>query len=729
MSPDQDYSQFSMLDLFRMEAQGQVRVLTEGLLALEAGSADGATLESLMRAAHSVKGAAAIVKLDAAVQLAHCMEDAFVALQQGQAGAAHANVDALLAGVDLMERLAGVAEADLPGWLAAQGTAIDAAAAAMRAPAGAAAAPAAIPGAQPVAPVARAAAAQASDELLALASQVRLQAHRVQPWIASLQRDKRRQAGMLQALEQLHEAVAAHGDSRLLELAALTLGRAQPLKRALLQHIAELEDYERVATTTSSSMVDEVLALRMCRFGDHVHGFPRMVRDLARSLGKEARLTLVGADTLVDRVVLAAIENPLNHLLRNALDHGMESPAERLAAGKPAQGTIRLAARHHGGMLAIEVSDDGRGVDPQRIREAVLARRQAPPAIAAALTNAELMEFLLLPGFSLKDSPNEISGRGVGLDVVHEVVHAHHGSVRVESRPGLGFLTLITLPLTQSIVRALVVDIAGEAYALPIARVERVLRLPQSALRTLAGKQFFEHEGEHVALVSAAQVLGLDPPAGGADLALVVIGAARERYALVVDAIRGERSLTVQPLEPTFGKLRDIAAAALLDDGAPALILDVPDLLVSIGKLAREGALHGVPGQAADAARARRRILVVDDSLTVREMERKLLAGRGYLVDVALDGLDGWNMARAGEYDLLLTDVDMPRMDGIELVRLVRADQRLRQLPVMIVSYKDRPEDRARGMQAGADYYLAKGGFHDASLLDAVFDLVGGPHP
>ncbi|TFW35000.1 hybrid sensor histidine kinase/response regulator [Massilia horti] len=727
MNQDQDFSQFSMLDLFRMESESQARLLSDGLLALERGEADAAVLDALMRAAHSVKGAAAIVGLEPMVKLAHCMEDAFVALQR-QGGTGAAPVDALLAGVDLMVRLAQVTEAGVPHWLAANAPAIDAAIEAIRTPGSAAPAPAP-PAPVPVPATAPAPAGppQVSHELLALASQARLHVYQLEPWIASLQRFKRQQAHLLQGYERLHEAIIASGNAQLMEQSAQLLAGAQPIKQALHRYITEVDNYERRAFSTATRLVDEVLALRMCRFGDGLRGFARMVRDLARSLGKQAQLVLEGADTLVDRDTLAAIESPLNQLLRNAIDHGLESVEERIAAGKPAQGTIRLAARHHGGMLSIELHDDGRGVDPQRIRQVVAGRGLAPPGISEALSDAELMEFLLLPGFSLKESANELSGRGVGLDLVHDVVRAQNGSVRVESEPGRAFRTLITLPLTQSILRALVVDIAGEPYALPIARVERVLKLPQSRLRTMGGSQYFEHEGAHVAVVAAADVLDLPAAPVAPELSLVVIGAGRERYALAVDAVRGEQSLIVQALEPTFGKLRDIAAASLLDDGAPVLILDVPDLLVSIARLAGQGALRQVAAEGGAQEQPRRRVLVVDDSLTVREMERKLLAGAGYLVDVALDGVDGWNTLRAGDYDLLVTDIDMPRMDGIELVSLVRADPRLRQLPVMVVSYKDRHEDRVRGLDAGADYYLAKGNFHDATLLDAVRDLVGGP--
>lgn len=747
MSMDQDFSgdlgSFSMLDLFRMEAQAQARVLTDGLLRSERAT-DPAILEAMMRAAHSTKGAAAIVGMAPMVKLAHAMEDVFVAAQQGRLVLGADATDVLLGAVDLMRRLADLPETDLldGGPHAAQVAQQLAALAALHGAAGMASllSP---PSAAPVAPVAPATPAAPApappvtaaprNELLTLAGQARLHAAQLRPWIDSLYRYKRQQRAVLTALERLQEAIAENGDPRLLELAGLVQERARPLRGAMQRQIVDAEHYERRAAGVATRLVDEVLALHMCRFGDGLHGLPRMVRDLARSLGKDVRLELSGEDTLVDRAVLVRLEAPLSQLLRNAVDHGMETPAERAAAGKPAPGTIRLEARHRGGMLSIEVSDDGRGVDSERVRNAVAARRLAPAGIAQALSGPELLEFLFLPGFSLKEDANEISGRGVGLDVVHEMVQSLDGSVRVESSPGQGFLTAIVLPVTQSIVRALVVDVLGEAYALPIARVERVLRVPAGGVQTLGGRQYLDIEGKHLGLVSAGRVLELGEPAAAAELAVVVIGNARERYGLVVDGVRGEQSLTVQPLEPMFGKLRDVASCALLDDGAPVLILDVPDMLLSIARLLASGATlqpaPGMPAAAGGAQQAARRILVVDDSLTVREMQRKLLAARGYQVEVALDGIDGWNSVRAGRFDLVITDIDMPRLDGVKLLERIRQDPQLRRLPVMIVSYKDRPEDRARGLEAGADYYLAKGAFHDASLLDAVRDLIGDAVP
>ncbi len=784
---DNDLSQFSMMDLFRLEADGQTQALTDGLLAMERGAGSDATIESMMRAAHSIKGAASIVGLDVVVQLAHAMEDAFIAAQNRLLELTPPRIDVLLAGVDLILQVSTLPENAVAAWLGqnaeriaslmtaisgiahvhdavvlpAQATlaaavapspspspsadedealemaAAMAAMAALEERAAQVALPPPIEAAAPERgpPLASAsgtsagnvrAAAQNFDRLLALASESRINAHQMHPFIASLQRFKRNQGVLFQALEQLNEAVLGSGDAALIEKSMQAVQKAHPLKQFMLEHMADIENYERRLLVVSKNMVDEVLTLRMRPFRDGVQAFPRMVRDLARNLGKEAQLTISGEDTLVDRDILARIESPLNHMLRNALDHGLETPAERSAAGKPALGTITLDARHRAGMLSIEIRDDGRGVDLERIRRNVVARNMASEAMAAQLSPAELMEFLFLPAFSLKETTSAISGRGVGLDIVLQTIREQNGTVRMESDSGLGMRTSITLPLTQSVVRALVIEIQGEAYAVPIVKVERVLKVAQESIHTLENKQFFDFGGEHLGLVSAAQVLELGQLTPGAgELAVVVIGSGQKRYALVVDAIIGEQSLAVQALDQIFGKMRDISAAALLDDGAPVLILDVPDLLLSIDKLLGEGALHQMAADSAVAQRKVKRVLVVDDSLTVREMERKLLQARGYRVDIAIDGIDGWNVVRSGDYDLVITDVDMPRMDGIELVALIKKDLHLHQTPVMIVSYKDRPEDRARGMAAGADYYLTKGSFHDETLLDAVFELIG----
>jgi two-component system sensor histidine kinase and response regulator WspE len=405
----------------------------------------------------------------------------------------------------------------------------------------------------------------------------------------------------------------------------------------------------------------------------------------------------------------------------------MEAERERIATGKAPEGRVVLEARHAAGMLQISVSDDGRGIDLERVRDTVVQRGLSTESVAAQLTEAELLEFLFLPGFTVRDTVTEISGRGVGLDAVQDMVKQLRGSLRVSTEPGRGARFQLHLPLTVSVVRALVAEIGGEPYAFPLAFIVNTTSLAREGIQVLEGRQHFDSNGRQVGLVSAVQVLGgHDPQLARNELPVVVLGDHNSRYGLVVDRFLGVRELVVQPLDPRLGKIKDSSAGSLLEDGTPVLILDTFDLLRSIDKLIATGHLDKVGSESGRRGGLRRkRVLVVEDSLTVRELERKLIESGGFEVEVAVDGADGWNAVRVGHFDLVVTDVDMPRMDGIGLVSLIKQDPRLAHTPVMIVSYKDREEDRRRGLEAGADFYLTKGSFHDETLLQAVHDLVG----
>ena len=453
-----------------------------------------------------------------------------------------------------------------------------------------------------------------------------------------------------------------------------------------------------------------------------------MIRDVARSLGKGVNLDIQGESTPVDRDILERLKAPLDHLVRNSIDHGIESSAERLGKGKPGEGSLKIQACHSAGMLVVTVSDDGRGVDPEDVRKAAVRRGLTTLETARSMTKTELFEFLFLPAFTLRDSVSEISGRGVGLDVVRTMVNEVGGRVRVSSQNGQGTRFQLELPLTLSVVRTLLVEIGGEPYAFPLAHIDKALKLSRERIESVQGRQHFTLGDEQIGLVAAHQILDLkgSPPADG-EVSLVVLGDKGTRHGLVIDRFLGEGELVVRALDPRLGKVKNVSAAALMPDGSPVLIIDVDDLKRSIEKLASGQHLVRV-GSATDegASNKSKHVLVVDDSLTVRELERKLLESRGYGVDVAVDGMDGWNAVRTGHYDLVVTDVDMPRLDGIELLKLIRKEGRLKALPVMIVSYKDRQEDRSRGLEAGADYYLTKASFHDETLLQVVADLIGG---
>ncbi|SMQ26333.1 two-component system, chemotaxis family, sensor histidine kinase and response regulator WspE [Pseudomonas helmanticensis] len=760
MTPEQ-MRDASLLELFSLEAEAQTQVLSAGLLALERNPTQADQLESCMRAAHSLKGAARIVGIDSGVSVAHVMEDCLVSAQEGRLLLRPEHIDALLQGTDLLMRIATPANApqpaDIEAYVVLMAQLLDpssppAVAAPvmaelqLQAPRVEPTPPAPVqsvelPVEAPEPPPRKSrrtteggervlrVTAERLNSLLDLSSKSLVETQRLKPHLATMQRLKRMQNNGLRALENLNVHLKEHALSlealEALEDARRLLAESQQL---LSEKNAELDEFAWQASQRAQVLYDTALACRMRPFADVLSGQVRMVRDLGRSLGKQVRLEIEGEKTQVDRDVLEKLEAPLTHLLRNAVDHGIETPEQRLLKGKPEEGLIRLRASHQAGLLVLELSDDGNGVDLEKVRRSIVERQLSPAETAAQLSEEELLTFLFLPGFSLRDTVTEVSGRGVGLDAVQHMVRQLRGAVVLEQAAGEGSRFHLEVPLTLSVVRSLVVEVGEEAYAFPLAHIERMCDLEPEDIVQVEGRQHFWHEGRHVGLVAASQLL--NRPASqnsGETLKVVVIRERDAIYGVAVERFIGERTLVVLPLDERLGKVQDISAGALLDDGSVVLIVDVEDMLRSVDKLLNTGRLERIArhgNQAAEAAR--KRVLVVDDSLTVRELQRKLLLNRGYDVAVAVDGMDGWNALRSEDFDLLITDIDMPRMDGIELVTLLRRDNRLQSLPVMVVSYKDREEDRRRGLDAGADYYLAKASFHDDALLDAVVELIGG---
>jgi two-component system sensor histidine kinase and response regulator WspE len=281
------------------------------------------------------------------------------------------------------------------------------------------------------------------------------------------------------------------------------------------------------------------------------------------------------------------------------------------------------------------------------------------------------------------------------------------------------------MPVTRSVMRALVAEISGAPYAFPLGRIERLVDVSASEVKTVEGRQYLPLDGKNIGLIDARQVLELSGQAAqGEKWPVVVIGEDKDLYGIKVDRFLGERELVVRTLDTRLGKVQDLSAVSLMEDGSPVFILDVEDLQRSIQNLLSGRRLDKIRSGALDKKK-RKRVLVVDDSITVREIARRILQNRGYEVDVAVDGVDGWNSLYSGQYDLVVSDVDMPRMNGFDLVRRIRQDPRFSALPVMIVSYKDRKEDRIRGLEVGANHYFTKGGFHDETFMRAVINLIG----
>jgi two-component system sensor histidine kinase and response regulator WspE len=721
---------FSLFDLFRMEAEEQVRVLQAGLMELETGSGTAATLEQLMRAAHSIKGAARIVGLDAIVKLTHAVEERFVSAQKGVA-LKSAEVDQMLRATDWLAKLQAVPEAETAGWFAENAPAIERFAEELQGGAEAlsigsqSAVEVLVDGAENdpeeqlfsrLGEGERSArqrnvriGADRFDQILALASETLVASRTLLTQGEALERDRRGLARTLQTLE----------NSASVEAVRKELDR---MTAALGARLAELDLVARANERTAETLYRSVLAGRLRPFSDGITAASRLVRDTARDLDKRVRLEVQGETTRVDRDILEKLEAPISHLLTNAIDHGIETAAERLGVGKVAEARLRIFARHENGRLVISVRDDGRGIYPEELRGRIVARGLVSAETAAGLSDNELLEFLFLPGFSTREQVSAVSGRGVGLNVVQSMVQEAGGSVIVESVPGEGTVFRMTLPVTRSVMKVIRIEVEGERYAVPLVRIDRVGVFTAVVDADADAPTFeptdgpvVEYDGRRFPVVQLASLLGLTRVAVRDGAVPVLLSGG---VAFAVDRLVDEMELPVRRLDGRLGKIPGVSAASLDENGMPLLILDMEDLIqTAMGRPVRledgrseSGAPH---------------ILVVDDSHTVREMERRLLVRAGYRVTTAQNGQEAWNLLRLNDYDLLVSDVDMPQMNGIELVTKVRENPRLGRMPVIILSYKDREEDRRRGLEAGADFYLTKGDFQNENFRQAVVDLIG----
>ncbi|NOX91113.1 MAG: hybrid sensor histidine kinase/response regulator [Gammaproteobacteria bacterium] len=745
MSPSSGgISDLSMFDLFRMEIEGQTALLSKDLLALEQNTTSATLLESVMRASHSIKGAARMVSVEPVVQIAHVMEDCFVSAQKNKLFLQSSDIDLLLKAVDTIISISLLSEENIARWVDENDSVIgDLVAALEQVLAGnnipqediTSDMPSILPDdivADTKAPVAEVdrflrISAERMSRILGMTSELLVESREVKSFSDSLFQIKRRQDELFTILESWRELSMQHNVSNDDEIQKTALMRLDECRRGLSDQLLLLDEYDRKNGYLCKKLYGEVAGSRMRPFEDGVVGFQRMVRDLARSLNKEVVLKIDGLQCAVDRDVLEKIKAPLNHLLRNSIDHGIEPVEERAAAGKEKVATIKLSATHAGGMLRISVTDDGAGVDLVALGKKLITKNLITQEILPDLSNDELLEFLFLPDFSTRDEVTEISGRGVGLDVVREMVKELGGSVVINNLPGKGAKFILKLPLTLSVISALLVEISSEPYAFPLSKVDRILKINTKDITEMEGRQFIVSEGENVGLISAAEVLGFEQvDSTGDTLTVLLLSDRMDTYGVVVDRYIDQKQLSVSALDERLGKVPNVSSVALMENGEPLFILDADDLVRSINYMVNGGGLTDVYRAAEKQLKSsRKRILVVDDSLTVREVEKDLLLSKGYFVDLAVDGMDGWNAVRRISYDLVITDVDMPRMDGIDLVKSIKHDLHLKKLPVMIVSYKDRSEDRRRGLDAGADYYLTKGSFHDDTLLDAVEDLIG----
>jgi two-component system sensor histidine kinase and response regulator WspE len=562
------------------------------------------------------------------------------------------------------------------------------------------------------------------NRIMALSGEMLVEAKWLQPFADSLSLLKDRQKDLQATIEALRLQLTESGQTASLELVEKARVKERECRETLTERLGELELYALRTTNLSYRLYREVIGSNMRPFSDAIVAFPRMVRDLATSLGKQVQLEVLGKGTLVDRDILRKLESPLTHILRNAVDHGIELPDERIEQGKSSRGTIRIEALHRGGMLSITISDDGMGVRFDEVRQKLVSEGLFSAEDAESLSEAELCEHLYQPGFSTAASVTEVSGRGVGLDVVSSMANEVGGTVRFSSVIGEGTSIHFQLPLTLSVVRTLLVEIAGEPYAFPLARLDQIVAIESSEISVMEGRECFFLDGVSIGLISSRQVMHFpEAPQGDGPIPVVVISDHAKVYGVVVDRYLGEQDLVVRPLDPRLGKVANVSAAALMGDGQPILIVDTVDLVRSIDSLLQNS---GLQSQVSSKSVSKgQRILIVDDSPVALDLQARLVSSRGYQVDRVVNGMEAWKAIRDVEYQMLITDVEMPEMDGIALIQTLRKEPRFRHLPIIISSSRDSEQDRLHGMEAGADYYLVKSSFQDETLLDAIHQLIG----
>jgi len=658
--------------LFVQEAGGRLDRLVDGAIALERGDRDPELIASLFRDAHTLKGSSAVVGIESITAIAHALEDVLGDLRAGRREPGPSDVEAILEAVDAIRAL-------LPGALSPVAPAPEPEPEPAPAPEPAPtpeASPPAVPssGAAPPAP--------AADETVTVP------------------------LSRLDALVRLAgEAIAQH-----LRLRHLLTG---PI----------LADAEAEATALGlqrslDALRDQALGSRMTSLAAIAAPLRRAVRDVASASGRSIDYELSGDRVELDRAVLDGLREPLLHLVRNAADHGIESVAAREAAGKPPTGVIRVEASRQGPEILIEVADDGAGLDLDALR----VKAGEPD-----LDDDEAAALVFRAGLSTAAAITAVSGRGVGLDAVRTSVEALRGRVSVRSEPGRGTTFTIVVPLTLAVLPCVLVEAAGERYAIPTHATAVLLEDPAAAEVGLEGGRAVWVGGDVVPLADLSTVVGgTGVPDGPAIVLDVGTGSSRSRCALRLDAVHGQRQVTVTELGDVVPHSRLVSGASIEPDGSVVLVLDPAALVERVGRVRVPARVAAGPPAAGTGEPAEpTSVLVVDDALTVRELQRSILARAGYDVRTAADGQEA--LARLAERrpDLVVTDVEMPVLDGLGLTRAIRSTPALASLPVLMVTSRAADADRREGLEAGADAYLVKQDFDEARLLAAVRQLLG----
>jgi len=488
--------------------------------------------------------------------------------------------------------------------------------------------------------------------------------------------------------------------------------------------IQELNKVNNSFDFITKGLEDEVLGLRMISIGYLFSTFPRAMRDLANEKGKDVQILIKGEETELDKSIIDEMKGPLMHILRNAIDHGIEPPDERVTKGKPRTGIINLTASQRGNQVVIEISDDGRGMDTEKIKREAVKRGLIVEEKVKDLVDEQVYSFLFIPGFSTNETVTEVSGRGVGLDVVRESILKLKGIVQVDSKVGQGSRFIIKLPLTLGITESLFVACGNETFALPIENVVKTIRVNQGEIRTVEGKEVITIRGQILPLVRLNDVFNLSQR-GIVEKKLflvVIVQSVEKRIGLMVDQLFGRQEIVRKNLTGPLRNVRGISGATIIGDGRVILILDIPQIIENVESVMVKKVQ--IPSKLAPAQK-RKTTLLIEDTLSTAMLEKNILESAGFSVVIARDGKEAIEKANQERFDLVITDVLMPRMDGFELTLQLKKDHLYKDVPIIIVTTRGSDADKHRGLEAGADAYILKSEFTPEGLLETIERLIG----
>ncbi len=691
------------VDIFIREAEEHLESLRKGILSLEKEGLSEEQLNELLRSAHTLKGSANMVDLVELAGVAHRLEDLLKNLQSGEQEFSSDLVDVLLVATDAIEAL--MAQAQSSGGISVN---VDTVVKALES--------GTLDAAQDEANAPDYKGTERRTSVRASVERLDQLVNRMGEILLSQKAMTARQAQMTTLLQEL--------DSSMGHLQASDDGSSLQSLRGNM--VALINDFERDRLQLGYQAEDvyqRTMELRLLPLATITDEFERSLRNLARNLKKEVNFTVKGQEVELDRNMLDAVKPILLHVLNNAIDHGIEEPETRVRLGKLKAGQISLEARYEGSFVQLTIRDDGQGLNPEKIRETAIKRGVLSAADAAAMSDEAVIYLVFEPGFSTREFITDVSGRGVGLDVVKSNLDQIKGNLSLHSEVGSGTELLLRLPLSMAIFTGLLVECCGETYVFPQHYVAEVLRISPRDILEEMGREVIRLREASIPLSSLSRLLEVDASTRISERLTVLVLSFREQsMALLVDRTLGLQDVVVKDLGCQLKSLDYFSGSTILGDGNPALILSVADLFAANQDRQKLQLLQAYEKEQQNALRGR--VLVVDDSITTRTMEKNILEANHYEVVVAVSGFDALEKLETARFDLMVSDVEMPGMTGFELTKKVRQRDDSRDMPVIIVSSLASDDDRRQGIEAGAQAYIVKGNFQQGLLLETVETLI-----